>query len=253
MNSVILLQARMGSSRMPGKVLREVCGKTLLELQVERLRLVRGATRVVVATSVNAADDVIARWCGDFGVDCFRGSEDDVLDRFYWAAKEFDAQVVVRTTADCPLNDPAVLSEILGHLLDRMDSCDFVSNALHRTFPYGIGGAAFKFSCLEEAWREAVDPAEREHVTSFIYWRPERYRLACVTSGGDYSKYRWTVDTEADFELVRLILENIYPKNPLFSWKDVLPLIERHPEWSEINAHVRQKIAIRTTNGGGAS
>lgn len=243
----------MGSSRMPGKVLRQICGKSLLELQVERLRRVPEASRVVVATSVGDADDVIASWCRGYGVDCFRGSEEDVLDRYYQAARHYHAEVVVRATADCPVNDPGVVSDVLNYLLRHLDSCDFVSNSLQRTFPYGIAAGAFKFACLEEAWREAADPAEREHVTPFIYWRPERYRLACVTSGGDYSHYRWTVDTEADFELIRRIYEEIYPRNPLFSWKDVLAVIEAHPEWSEINAHVEQKVAIRSRAGDGKS
>ncbi len=246
MKIVIINQARMTSTRLPGKVMREVLGKPLLEYQIERLRRVGLADEIVTATTVNASDDAIVQLSERLGVATFRGPEQDVLARYHGAARAFGADVVVRVTSDCPINDPAVIDQVIGRYLDADGRLDFVNTALCPSFPNGIGAAAFSFRCLDIAHREATDPAEREHVTPFIFWRPERFRLDCVRNDSDCSRQRWTVDTPEDFELMRRIIEHLYPENPHFGWREVLRLLQEHPEWQSINAHVRQKQVLHT-------
>lgn len=244
MTITIINQARMTSQRLPGKVLREVLGKPLLAYQIERLQKVALADRIMTATTTNPEDDPIVALSERLGVPVFRGSEADVLGRYYGAAQSSGADVVVRVTADCPLNDPAVIDAVIRYYLDHQP-VDFVSTALQPTFPKGIGAAAFSFRCLEEAHREASDPAEREHVTPFLYWRPERYRLGCLTHDTDCSQNRWTVDTIEDFELIRRIIETLYPHHADFGWQDVLALLHKNPAWIQINASVPQKLIYR--------
>lgn len=250
MKVVIISQARMTSTRMPGKVMREVLGRPLLDFQIERLKRVRSAHLIVTATTVNPQDDPIVTLSERLGVEVFRGPEHDVLERYYLAARQFGADVVVRVTSDCPLNDPEVIERVTKRYLDRKTEVDFVNTALCPSYPNGIGAAAFSFKCLEEAFHEAEDPAEREHVTPFIFWRPERYRLDCVRNEVDCSNHRWTVDTPEDFELIRRIIETLYPAHPQFSWRDVLDLLRAHPDWVELNAAIPQKQLVRNQIAG---
>lgn len=231
----------MGSTRLPGKVLLPVLGKPLLEFQIERLRRVRSGDALAVATSELPADDAIARFCRRLEVSCYRGSESDVLDRYHRCAREIRADVVVRSTADCPLIDPGLVERVIQEFLDRGD-CDYGSNAtLHRTYPRGLDVEVFSFKALAEAAGTARDPYEREHVTPFLIARPERYRSFSMAHEEDLSALRWTVDTPEDFELIERILSALYPRNPEFTWLDVLDLVDRNPQWSQLNAHVEQK------------
>ncbi|MBA2132303.1 cytidylyltransferase domain-containing protein [Capillibacterium thermochitinicola] len=241
MKKVIIVQARMGSTRLPGKVLREVLGKPLLEYQLERLARVRSSDMVVVATTDKEQDKPIVDLCRRLGVLFFRGPEEDVLARYYLAAREFGAEIVARITADCPIIDPAVVDQVFRFYLDHAGEYDYVSNARRRTYPRGMDTEVFSFHALEEAYREARREAEREHVTIFIYEHPERYRLGGVEYHQDYSRYRWTVDTEEDFQLIEKIITALYPKNPEFTLEDCLQLLAKYPEWEEINAHIKQK------------
>lgn len=242
MKTVIIVQARMTSTRLPGKVLKEVLGKPLLEYQIERLKRVRSADELVIATTVNETDEPIVALCRKLSVEAFRGSEDDVLERYYEAAKKYGADAVVRVTSDCPLIDPAVVDEVIRAFLDNQPTCDYVSNSLERTYPLGLGCELFSMSVLVEANREASRQPEREHVTPFIYHRPDRYNCLNVAYHEDQSRYRWTVDTAEDFELIRRLLEALYPQQPAFTLEDCLQLMAAHPDWAELNSHVKQKV-----------
>jgi len=220
-----ILQARLSSHRLPGKVLKLILGRPMLERQIERLRRARCIDRLVVATSAEAADDDIARLCGSLAMECFRGSLEDVLDRFYQAARYHQARTVVRLTGDCPLADPGIIDRLIG--LHEAAGNDYTSNTLIRTYPDGLDAEVVEFDCLEAAWREAVLPSEREHVTPFIYHRPERFRLGNLRQDEDMSRLRWVVDEPQDFAFVSAIYEALYPDNPAFATGDVLALLDR--------------------------
>ena len=243
MSTLIIVQARMASTRLPGKVMLPLGGQTMLACLLERLRHVRKADALVVATTVNPLDDVIALWCQAHGVACRRGSEDDVLSRYALAASAPGVDVVVRVTADCPLLDPALVDQAIAAF--ETGDCDYLSNMLPPSWPYGMAIEVFSAQALIEANREATLAAEREHVTPFIYWHPKRYRIRNLASPQDLSYHRWTVDTAEDYKLVKLIFENLYPGQPNFSMTDVLSLMDAHPDWLQINQHIEQKQAMQ--------
>lgn len=241
MKTVIISQARTGSTRLPGKVMKEVMGRPLLVFHIERLLKVGNADEVVVATTVRPEDDVIAALAGEMGVLCYRGSEDDVLSRYYEAARERNADIVVRVTSDCPLIDPRIVEKIIEFFRNHIDLYDYVSNTLQRTYPRGMDTEVFSRRILEEIHALAVEEPDREHVTRYIYRHPERYRLGGIEYREDLSRHRLTVDEEDDFLLIKLLLEELYPGKPEFTMQDCLDVLARHPEWMDINAHVRQK------------
>ena len=241
MKTIIIVQARMTSTRLPGKVLMEVRGKSLLEYQIERLRQVRLADELVIATTTNDTDQPIVELCERLGAAYYRGSEEDVLSRYYEAATQSGADVVVRVTSDCPLIDPGVMDEVIALYINNRDKYDYVSNTLERTYPRGLDTEVFSMAALEKAYNEAREQPEREHVTLFIYRRPEQFPLANSSSATDYSYHRWTVDTPEDFALIKRIFMGLYPVNSRFTWLEVLDLLKEHPEWIEINAAVKQK------------
>jgi spore coat polysaccharide biosynthesis protein SpsF len=243
MKTVIIVQARMTSTRLPGKVMLPLAGHPMLERLIERLNRVSRADAVVIATTTNATDDVIAACCVAQGVACHRGPEHDVLSRYAGAAREHQASMVVRVTSDCPLLDPELVDDLLQRFTSAGAQVDYLSNMLEPTWPYGMAVEVFSAQALYEAEAEATLPAEREHVTPFIYWRPERYRLLSVRHDVDLSRQRWTVDTPEDYELVRRIFEALYPVRPCFAMADVLGLLARHQDWMQINQHIEQKRA----------
>lgn len=243
MTTACIVQARMTSTRLPGKVMLPLGGRPMLARLVERLRRARRIDTVVIATTTNASDDVIAELSADLEVRCHRGSEHDVLSRYAEAATACGATAVVRVTSDCPLLDPALLDRVIE--LYGRGGFDYVGNMQPPTWPYGLAVEVMAASVLFEADREATEPAEREHVTPFIYWRPERYRLGNMASPRDLSHHRWTVDTPQDYELVTRIFDALYPAQPEFALADVLALLRQHPDWMEINQHIAQKTAQR--------
>jgi len=245
---VAIVQARMTSTRLPGKVLMPVLGRPLLAFQIERMRRARRLDRIVVATTVNATDDAIVAFCESAGVDVTRGSEADVLSRYVEAAQRFGAATVMRVTSDCPLLDPHLLDDAVDRFVSARASaagCDYFSNMLTPTFPYGLAVELMTAEALLTAGAEAQDPQEREHVTPFIYWRPGRFRLESLTMQPDLSTHRWTVDTPEDLELVSRILAALYPVNREFGIGDVLALLAQHPDWAKINAHIGQRQVIQ--------
>lgn len=235
---VVIIQARMGSSRLPAKVLSDLEGETMIGRVVRRVRRATGPDRVVVAIPRNSSDDTLAELCHSRNWPFFRGSEKDVLDRFYGAARENGAAAVVRVTSDCPLIDPGIIDTVVN-LLEQGD-WDYVSNILEpRTFPRGLDVEAFTMAALRVAWKEDANPDWREHVTPYFYRNPRRFRLRGVQSTEDYSEMRWTVDTPEDLELVRRIYRHF--GDDAFAWTDVLQVLKEHPEWLDLNRDVPQK------------
>lgn len=229
----------MGSTRLPGKVLMDLAGKPLLERVVQRCRRAVHLDELVIATTHKAADDPIVELCVARNWACFRGSEEDVLERYYRVAQEIKADIIVRITADCPLIEPTVIDRCIKEFLDN-PATDYASNFLTpRTFPRGLDVEVFSVTALERAWREDDNPAWREHVTPYIYRHPESFQSLAVVNEMDYSHLRWCVDTMEDLDLVRKIYETFQDED--FSWKQVLILLERHPDWLELNRSVLQK------------
>jgi len=238
MNIVAIIQARMGSSRLPGKVSMDLGGETVLGRVVRRLQRSRHISKIVVATTTVPADEVIVAECDRLEVLCFRGSEHDVLDRYYQAARANAADAVVRITSDCPLIDPELVDETVEVFGDK--HADYASNVFPRTYPRGLDTEVFSFDALDRAWREAREAHQREHVTPYLYEHPQIFKLASLSGAADYSRYRWTLDTLEDLELLRTIYSRFHGRDD-FSWKEVLRLMEREPELAELNSQVLQK------------
>ena len=229
-----ILQARATSTRLPGKVLEPVLGRPMLARQIERIQAASRLDALVVATSDQGSDDPIATLCAGLGVECHRGSLDDVLDRFHGAAGPVRPSHVMRLTGDCPLTDPEVLDALVGLHLDG--DFDYSSNTQQRTFPHGLDAEIFTLALLERAWREARSPYEREHVTPFMYAPPTGARQGVLLDAVDRSRMRWTVDYPEDLEFVRGVFGALYPAKPAFTRNDVYALLEVRPELVELNA-----------------
>ncbi len=241
MKLVAIIQARMGSTRLPGKVSLDLAGEPMLARCVNRTSRAQTPDEVVVATTVQSADDAIVDLCTERGWPCFRGSEDDVLDRYYRAAIAHHADVVVRITSDCPLIEPGVVDRVVQEFLDLQPGIDYACNVLpRRTFPRGLDIEVMRFDVLERAWREDPNPAWREHVTTYIQGNPNLFHIHGITNEVDYSHMRWTVDTPEDLAFVRCIYDHF--GHDRFSWREVLVVLEGHPEWLGINRHVKQKV-----------
>lgn len=234
---VAIIQARMGSTRLPGKVLADIQGHPMLWHVVQRVRAARSLDEVVVATTTEAADDAIGILCGQLEVSCFRGSEKDVLDRYYQAARQLEAEAVVRITSDCPLIDPEVIDKTVRAFLS--EDADYASNSLVRTYPRGLDTEVMTFEALKTAWSEAHQHYERAHVTPYLYENPKRFKIVSVTNEEDHSAPRWTVDTPGDLEFVRAVYSRF--KNERFLLEDALKLMEREPHLAQINRSVMQK------------
>ena len=235
---VAIIQARMGSTRLPGKVLIDLAGDTVLARVVSRTRRAKSLNEIVVATSVLPADDVIVRECERLGVACYRGDEADVLDRYYQAAQQFAANIVVRITSDCPLIDPEVTERTIRAFREK--NPDYASNTIVRTYPRGLDTEVMSLTALARAWGEARKPYEREHVTPYLVEHPSEFVLLSVTGDDDYSQCRWTLDTPQDYEFVQAVYEQLGAE-ALFSWRDVLDLLDLVPNLSELNRCVSQK------------
>jgi spore coat polysaccharide biosynthesis protein SpsF len=266
-----IIQARMSSSRLPGKVLQDIAGQPMLVHVVERARRAHSVERAIIATTTDPSDDGIQQLCNERGYLCFRGSMPDVLDRYYQTAREYDVKKIVRLTADCPLLDPGVLDLTVKALATN----DFAANRLpppwSRSLPIGLDVEVVTFAALERAWNEAHERYHREHVLPYVYenaifsdqrlpvvssdepgawWTqkghtPRGFRLKQLHHSPNYGTLRWTVDTAADLELVRKIYTLLSPATD-FSWRDVLALFERQPELALINAEVVHKTAFDT-------
>ncbi|MEM5773686.1 MAG: glycosyltransferase family protein [Anaerolineaceae bacterium] len=240
---IAIIQARMGSSRLPGKVLMDIAGKPMLQWVVDRVRLAKTIDEVVVATTDAPADEQIVEYCVRQGIAVTRGSQQDVLDRYYQAALKFKADVVVRVTADCPVIDPQVIDHTIKRFLE--EKVDFAANRLpppwKRTYPIGLDTEVCTFAGLQRAWNEATEPFEREHVMPYFYDQEGRFRILLVNHDPDYGHLRWTVDTAQDLELVQKIIAHFGGRVD-FSWYEILAYVQEHPELTQINADVKAKF-----------
>lgn len=235
---VAIVQARMASSRLPGKVMREVMGKPLIAHMLERLKFSQKIEKIVVATSTDPSNDALCVFLQSQGVEVYRGSEEDVLDRFYQAAKLFGASTVVRLTADCPLIDYKIVDQVI----EKYETGVFdhvVTAGDNPGYPDGLDVEAFSFVALETAWREADKASEREHVTPYIK-TSGRFRTDILRPERDHSAERWTVDNDEDLAVVTNILKELYRPGKYFGMKEVLDYQLRHPEAFEMNRHIQR-------------
>jgi spore coat polysaccharide biosynthesis protein SpsF len=232
----------MGSTRLPGKVLKELLGEPMLTRLINRSQRSKLVDEIIVATTINPLDNPIVELCESKGYKYYRGSEADVLDRYYRAALKHKGDVIVRLCSDDPLVDSEIIDMVVDEFLSRYPEVDYVSNAFPSCgFPVGLYAEVISFSALARAWREDNNPAWREHATPYIYRHPEKFKVKPVTHTEDLSYMRWTVDTPDDLEFVRKIYSHF--GDDRFSWRDVLEVLQRHPEWLDINRHVVQKEA----------
>ena len=238
MTTIAIIQAHMGSTRLPGKVLLDLGGRTMLARVVRRAQSASRLNEVTVACSSEPADDPIVDECRSLGVRVHRGSDSDVLDRYQGAATEFAPDAIVRITSDCPLIEPEIVDKVIAEFA-RLD-VDYASNTVDRSYPRGLDVEVFKRSCLDRAWSEAREPYQRVHVTPYFYQNPRLFKLAQLREESDLSEMRWTVDTPEDFEFVSQIYRH-FRNSDDFSWLKVLDLLSDRPELADINRHIRQK------------
>lgn len=238
MRAVAIIQARMGSTRLPGKVLEDIGGETMLARVVRRTQQSRLLDQIVVGTTCEPSDDAIVAECERLAVPAFRGDERDVLDRYYHAAVAYEADIVVRITADCPFIDPEMLDQLMRAFIDEQP--DYAGNTLLRAYPRGVVPEVMTISALTRAWREASEAYQRVHVTPYIYQSPNSFRLLAVVGEANYGDYRWTVDTPEDLEFARAVYATL-GNGDTFGWRDVLSVLAQKPELMKLNRHIEQK------------
>lgn len=242
-NITAIIQARVGSTRLPNKIFKELCGKPVLWHVVNRVSKSKIINQIIVATTSLKDDDATEKFCNENNILCYRGNSVDVLSRYYEAAKRYNADLVLRITSDCPLIDPVIIDNMLAEFLSSFEKekIDYMSNSIIRTFPRGLDTEIFPFNILEQTYREATKDYEREHVTPYIYQHPEKFKIKNYANDVDYSFHRWTLDTAEDYELIKKIYETLYNKREIFLFNDILKLFEEKPELIKINQGVKQK------------
>lgn len=232
MKNLLIIQARTGSNRLPNKVLMELCGKPMLEHIIERVKICQNVDHIIVATTVKDNDAAIVALCEKMGIECYRGSEEDVLDRYYQAACAHMPDNVIRVTADCPLIDSVLIDDIIA--IHIKGDYDYTSNTLVETYPDGLDVEVFKFNALEKAWKEATLASEREHVTPYIKFKGEFTRHS-VERSPSLAEKRWTVDTDKDFQVVSQIYNALYMDKQYFGTEEILQFIDKNKEIEMIN------------------
>ena len=254
---VAIIQGRMSSSRLPGKILSDIAGQPMLQRVFARTARSVSVSETIFATTTDSTDDPVAEYCGFSGIPFTRGSQFDVLDRYYRTAKGAKADLVARITADCPVIDPALIDDVVNILLE--DAYDFACNRLPppwpRTYPIGLDVEACTFKVLEKAWKEAREPQHREHAMPYFYEgvklsavsrqrsegvSPRGFRIVLLNHTTDFGDYRWTVDTPEDLEFMRQLYSRFNGRDD-FSWKEVLDLVQNEPGLMDINADVKHK------------
>lgn len=236
-----IIQARFGSTRLPGKVLNEISGKPMLWHMINRLRRCKNIDTIVLATSELKNNDVIEKFSKENDIPIFRGREEDVLSRYYYAARQFNADIIVRLTGDCPLIDPKIVDKIvLSHI---NSSVDYTSNVVKRTFPRGLDVEVINFQTLKKTFEAASEKDQREHVTLYLLENPDIFKLKSIEARGKIRRpdIRITVDTPEDLRFIRKIFSNLYKKNEIFYIEDVINLLNQKPELMEINKMIKQK------------
>lgn len=239
-----IIQARMGSTRLSGKVMKKIQGKTVLEHVIERVSQSETIDEIIIATTIDKRDDIIVNEVLKLGVKLYRGSEEDVLSRYYYAANEYSVDVIIRITSDCPLVDPYIMDQLVRSYISN--DYDIVTNAgsdpSQRTYPRGLDVEVFSLESLEEAFHQANKQYQREHVTPYIYEFNEK--ILYYKDEINYSRYRWTIDTKEDFELITAIYDRLYKGKHDFYFKDIINLFSIEPYLYNINAHIEQKKLI---------
>jgi spore coat polysaccharide biosynthesis protein SpsF (cytidylyltransferase family) len=236
---VAIVQARVGSTRLPGKVLKEVAGKPMLWHLINRLKRAKNLDRIVVATSQKKEDKKIIELAEELKVESFAGSEEDVLDRYYKAATKFGADTIVRITADCPLLDSQLIDEMIEYFEKEKD-IDYLSNVHPPTYPDGLDVEIFTYKALEKAWKSAKLRADREHVTPYITNNRDIFKIKNFRNKIDLSHMRWTVDEPEDYEFVKEVYRHLYKEGEFFDTHDILDLLNRHPNLLKINQHIKR-------------
>ena len=241
---VAIIQARMGSSRLPRKIMLDACGKTFLEHMIDRVSQSKTLDKIIIATSLNKDDDIIECLCKKKNISCFRGSENNVLSRYKMAADKTPADIIVRLTSDAPILHHKIIDKVVQTYIDN--DYDYVSNCfpLPRTYPDGVNVEVFSKKILDHMHKNAKKPSEREHVTLFMIFKPEKYKIFRVDYDRDISKYRFNLDYKLDYKLLKTIFEKLYFKNPNFTMEDAIKLLEENSSIFEINAEIKPNEGI---------
>jgi spore coat polysaccharide biosynthesis protein SpsF len=234
---VAIVQARMGSTRLPNKVFKNLCGRPLIWHIINNSQKIE---KIILATTKNPNDDVLEDWAIANDVPCYRGSEEDVLDRFYKAAQLFKADIIVRITADDPFKDSLIIDQVIDLL--KKGNLDFAYNNNPPTFPEGLDVEVFTFRSLERAWADAKDPFEREHVTQYFYRNHELFKQKCLTYHENLSYLRWTIDTQSDWDMVEIVYNELFPLKENFHMVDILDLLRQMPEIAKMNVMVKRSV-----------
>ena len=233
-----IVAARMESTRLPGKSLFEICNKTILQIMVDRMNHSKKLDKIIIATSVNKKDNLIENFCTENNIECYRGSEENLVSRYKQISDLTGADIIAKFGADCPLIDPIVIDEVVDFYLSN--DYDYVSNygPPPKTYPEGSTLDVYSAKILNEAFNEAVKPSELEHISPFICSRPERYKLHRIDYKEDISNYRFSLDYQEDFVVIRSIFEALYSKNPYFTLEDIISWLDSNPETFKINSHI---------------
>ncbi len=242
---IAIIQARLGSTRLPSKVLKKIENKTLLELYINRLTPSKLIDKIVIATTANVEDDAIAKLAKEINVECFRGSENDLLDRYYQCAKKYEGNIIVRVTPDDPFVDYEVVDRAIQIFLDG--DYDFVTNHFEPTFPEGLDVEVYSINALKESWEKAKLLSEREHVFPYIQNNQNQFKIHNFKQDKDYSHLRWTIDHQCDFDMTEKIYSHLYKTKQIFLQNDILELLEKYPEIAEMNSHIKRKEGVNKT------
>jgi spore coat polysaccharide biosynthesis protein SpsF len=241
MKIVATIEARMTSTRLPGKVLLKIGDETILSMLVKRIKSITIIDEIVLATTTNKSDDILEQFAISIGIKCYRGSENDVLNRVINAADSVNADLVVEITGDCPIIDPNLVEQTIRMFL--VNNADYVSNSITRSYPDGMDTQVFKLSTLKQVEKMTNDPLDHEHVTLFIYNNPDLFKIINLIAPPDlfWPNLGLTLDEQSDYELIKKIVESLTPINPFFNCQDVISLLKANPEWVEINQSVKRK------------
>lgn len=243
MNVIAIIQARVGSTRFPRKIFADLSGKPLIWHVFNRIKYCKNIDNFLLATSLNPIDNELEEWSINNKIKCFRGSENDVLERFYFASKKHKADVIVRITADDPFKDPVIIDNVISLMINN--KCDFAYNNNPPSFPEGLDTEVISFNSLEKAYYESKDVFDREHLTQYLYKHPELFRQINYSYSENLSHLRWTVDTKEDYDFAKIIYQNLFKHNKVFLMNDILNYIKRHPEVLNINIKVERSSMYR--------
>ena len=228
-----IFQVRMGSTRLPGKILKKIMGRPLLWHVVQRVKAARLVDRIILATTEERKDDQIVKFAKRMKLLYYRGSTDNVLDRVYQAAKKFSSDIIVRITPDDPFKDPKIIDEFVSYFLKN--KFDYISNTIKPTYPEGLDIEIFSFSALEKAWLKAKKPSEKEHLTPYIWKNPKKFKIKNLALKKNLSFMRWTIDHQKDLDFAREVYKKLYPKKKIFLMQDILNLLNKNSDFQKIN------------------